>query len=165
MHRVNPSQFQSLGAGKQIDIGSRGEVACALFRQGYNCSQAVFGAFAEDLQIDRDTAMRIASSFGGGMGRMREVCGAVSGMLMVCGLMHGYATPETGDVKADHYRMVQKLSAEFRDTAGSIICRDLLGGTVSALPTPTARTPEFYQKRPCERLIHLAATIAEKEFF
>ena len=162
---ISKKQFQTLGAGNQFAVGSHAETACALFRQGYNCSQAVFGAFADTLQLDTETAMKLACSFGGGMGRMREVCGAVSGMLMVCGMMHGYSTPETGSLKADHYAMVQKIASEFRDAAGSIICRELLGGTVSSLPTPTERTAEFYQKRPCERLIYLAASIAEKYFF
>ena len=122
----------------------------------------MIGAFASDMNLELDTAMKIASSFGGGIGRMREVCGAVSGMMMVCGLTRGYATPETGEIKAEHYRLVQEMASRFRNVSGSIICRELLGGTASSLPTPTARTPEFYQKRPCERLIHLAASIAEE---
>ena len=165
MQTICSNIFHKLGAGNQFAIGNHGEIACALFRQGYNCSQSVFGAFANELNLDTDFAMRIACSFGGGMGRLREVCGAVSGMLLVCGMMNGYVTPETGDVKAKHYQAVQKLCHEFRNEAGSLICRNLLGGRISDLPTPTERTPEFYTKRPCERLIYLAATIVEKTFF
>ena len=165
MHRTNPRQFHLIKAGDQFAIGTHGEVASALFRQGYNCSQAVLGAFAEELNLNMDTAMKIACSFGGGIGRMREVCGAVSGMMMVCGMIHGYSTPETGSIKAEHYRLVQKLASEFRSKTGSIICRDLLGGAASSLPTPTERTKDFYAKRPCERLIYLAASILEERFF
>ena len=162
MKQLNSRQFSLMAAGDQFTIGSHGEKACALFRQGYNCSQAVLGAFADDLNLDRDVAMKLACSFGGGIGRMREVCGAVSGMMMVCGILHGYSTPETGAVKAEHYRLVQEMAHEFRSQTDSLICRDLLGGTASTLPTPTARTNEFYAQRPCERLIFLAASIAEK---
>jgi len=96
---------------------------------------------------------------------MREVCGAVSGMLLVCGLAQGYHTPETGAVKAEHYRLVQSLAKRFREQHGSLYCRELLGGTVSDLPTPTERTPEFYKLRPCERLIASAADILEEMLF
>ncbi len=145
-------------------IGDHAEIARFLFRQGYNCSQAVFGAFADELGLDQELAMRIACSFGGGMGRMREVCGAVSGMLMVCGCKKGYSTPETGQIKAEHYKQVQALAAKFRERHGSIICRELLGGTASNSPTPTERTEEFYRMRPCERLIASAAELAEELF-
>ena len=96
------------------------------------------------------------------MGRLREVCGAVSGMLLTCGLSRGYHTPETGGVKAEHYRLVQALAKRFREEHGSLYCRDLLGGTASDLPTPTERTPGFYKTRPCERLIASAADIVEE---
>ncbi len=158
-------RLHSLSAGMQFIIGSPSEKACFLFRQGYNCSQSVLGAFAETLGMDFETAMRISCSFGGGIGRLREVCGAVSGMLMVCGMKAGYAEPETGTVKATHYRLVQELANEFRRQNGSIICRELLGGTASDAPEPTVRTPEFYNNRPCERLIETAARMAENKLF
>jgi len=151
--------------GLRFPIGDHATVARFLFRQGYNCSQAVFGAFADDLGIDFELAMRLSSSFGGGMGRLREVCGAVSGMFMVCGAKKGYSTPETGAIKAAHYKQIQELASIFRESHGSLICRDLLGGTVSDSPMPTARTEEFYRLRPCERLIASAASIAEKLLF
>jgi len=162
---VLEERFSTIASGFQFAVGSKGEIASALFRNGYNCSQSVFGAFAQDLGIPFDTAMKISCSFGGGMGRLREVCGAVSGMLLVCGMAKGYSTPETGDVKAEHYRLVQTLAKRFKELHGSLYCRDLLGGTVSDLPTPTERTPEFYQKRPCERLIASAADILEEILF
>lgn len=155
------SEFHQHAFGQPFVIGAHAELAAYLFRCGYNCAQSVFGAFAEELGIGFSDAMRLSCSFGGGMGRMREVCGAVSGMLMVCGYTHGYETPETGVVKAEHYRLVQQLGKSFRDINSSIICRELLGGSVSASPEPTARTEEFYRTRPCERLIRCAAELAE----
>lgn len=163
MQELLAQRLHPLGAGHQFVIGSHAERARFLFRLGYNCSQSVFGAFAEELGMDLSTAMKLSCSFGGGMGRLREVCGAVSGMLMVCGMKHGYATPETGCVKAEHYRLVQQLANTFREQNGSIICRELLGGTVSHSPIPTERTPEFYRLRPCERLISYAAELAEQQ--
>lgn len=158
-------RIHRLQSGTCFAIGDHAEVAKFLFRRGYNCSQAVFGAFADELGIDFETAMRLSCSFGGGMGRLREVCGAVSGMLLVCGAKCGYATPETGTVKAKHYRQVQELAKSFRAQHGSIICRDLLGGTVSDSPTPTERTQSFYITRPCERLIASAAYLLEEKIF
>ncbi len=158
-------KIRRLQNGMSFVIGDHTAVARFLFRRGYNCSQSVFGAFADDLGIDFDTAMRLSCSFGGGMGRMREVCGAVSGLLLICGAKNGYSTPETGAVKAAHYKQVQELASLFRKQHGSIICRELLGGAVSSSPNPTARTEEFYRLRPCERLIASAASIAEKELF
>ena len=99
------------------------------------------------------------------MGRMREVCGAVSGMLLVCGMTKGYSTPETGVVKAEHYRLVQELAKCFKERYGSIYCHDLLGGTASTLPTPTERNYFFYSNRPCEKLIASAASILEEILF
>ena len=165
LRTVLGKRFSSLSAGMQFVIGRKSEVAAFLFRKGYNCSQSVFGAFAEELELPFETAMKLACSFGGGMGRLREVCGAVSGMLLVCGLAQGYHTPETGAVKAEHYRLVQSLAKRFREQHGSLCCRELLGGTVSDLPTPTERTPEFYKLRPCERLIASAADILEEMLF
>lgn len=165
LHKILGEHFLTISSGFQFAVGSKGEIASALFRNGYNCSQSVFGAFAQDLGIPFDTAMKISCSFGGGMGRLREVCGAVSGMLLVCGMAKGYYAPETGDVKAEHYRLVQTIAKSFKELHGSLYCRELLGGTASDLPTPTERTPEFYQKRPCERLIASAADILEEILF
>ena len=138
------------------------EKARAYFLEGYNCSQAVVLAFADEVGLPADVLAKLASSFGGGMGRMREVCGAVSGMFMVAGLLHGYDDPKAGTEKAAHYALIQQLAAEFKQELGchSIICRELLGveGNSTA-PTPAARTAEYYRKRPCVDLVGAAAKV------
>lgn len=135
--------------------------AKALFCDGYNCAQAVLGAFCEELGLPLETAMKLSSSFGGGMGRMREVCGACSGMFMVAGLVYGYATPETGAAKKELYEHVRALADCFREENGSIICRELLEG-VTVGGTPEARTETYYQKRPCGDYVASAAAIVER---
>lgn len=136
--------------------------AMKLFQEGYNCSQSVFLAFEDLYQIERETALRLSSSFGGGMGRLREVCGAVSGMFMVAGLLYGYDSPEAADEKKEHYQRIQQLAHEFQEECGSIICRDLLGLPAGKDdPTPLARTEAYYKKRPCGQLVGLAAAIME----
>ncbi len=140
------------------------EKARELFLEGYNCSQAVLGAFCEDLGLPFETALKISSSFGGGMGRMREVCGALSGAFMVAGLSLGYANPTDKDAKAEHYRLIQAMAEEFKKENGSIICRELLGLSNSEKQShiPDSRTAEYYKKRPCVQLVEIAAEIAEK---
>ncbi len=137
------------------------EKAVELFYEGYNCSQAVFGAFAEQLGLPMDTAMKIASSFGGGVGRLREICGACSGMIMAVGMLYGYSTPETGDVKKEHYALVRELCDRFRKENSSIICREILGNMAEVGGIPEARTESFYKKRPCVKCIRSAAEILE----
>ena len=132
------------------------------FRAGYNCAQAVVVAFHDTLGISERQAARLSSSFGGGMGRMRETCGAVSGMLLVAGLLWGYGTPGDDSSKAEHYRLVQKLAGKFRERTGSLVCRELLGNPPSD-PTPTPRTPDFYKNRPCAGFVGLAAEILDEE--
>lgn len=137
--------------------------AKALFTEGYNCSQAVLCAFEDVTGFDRETAAKISSSFGGGMGRMREVCGAVSGALMVLGLAKGYADPANPQAKKEHYALIQEFARRFREENGSIICRELLAGTdASSGSVPEARTPEFYKKRPCAELVYFAAKITDE---
>ena len=85
-----------------------------LFQEGYNCAQAVFLAFEDLYDIDHETALKLSSSFGGGMGRMREVCGAVSGMFMVAGVLYGYDDPKAQTEKADHYKRIQELAEEYK---------------------------------------------------
>lgn len=129
-----------------------------LFESGYNCSQAVLGAFADELGLDTDTAMKISSSFGGGMGRLREVCGAVSGMFMVAGMKYGYASPEASEEKKELYKKIQELAGEFEQSNGSIVCRELLGLSAKKdNPAPEARTDSYYKKRPCAELVADAA--------
>ena len=139
-------------------MSEKSDKAKELFKQGYNCSQAVLGVFCEELGMDFDTAMKVASSFGGGMGRMREVCGTVSGMFMAAGL--AFSTP---DNKAEQYKIVQELAKRFKDKNGSIICRELLQGVeTSTSPTPSERTETYYKKRPCVELVGDSVEIFEQ---
>ena len=137
-----------------------GERAAELFLQGYNCAQAVAVAFCDVTGLEPDFTARMASSFGGGMGRMREVCGAVSGMLMVAGLVYGYDIPGDDVSKKKHYALVQNLAGQFRQEVGSIVCREILKNPPSD-PNPTPRTAEFYAKRPCARMVILAGRILD----
>ena len=139
------------------------EEARRLFLEGYNCSQAVFCAFRDVTGLDLDTAARLSSSFGGGMGRLREVCGTVSGALMALGMIRGYADPRDRDAKAAHYRLVQEYARAFREINGSIVCRDLLRDVrVTEGGVPEERTAEFYARRPCLRLAGEAAAILDR---
>ena len=134
--------------------------AMELFKSGYNCAQAVFGAFASDYGIDEKTAFMLSSSFGGGIGRLREVCGAVSGMMMVLGIAEGNYDKTDDKAKMEHYKKVQAVAQKFKDENGSIICRELLSlpeGKDS--PVPEKRTTEYYKKRPCGELVGCAAQI------
>lgn len=135
--------------------------AAQLFTEGYSCSQAVAAAFSDVTGLDGKLSARMAASFGGGMGRMREVCGAVSGMLLVAGLLYGYDDPADTAGKRALYAQVQAMAGQFRTEMGSIICRDLLQNPPSD-PNPTPRTAEFYQKRPCQRMVETAARIMEE---
>lgn len=130
------------------------------FRAGYNCAQAVVVAFHDTLGISERQAARLSSSFGGGMGRMRETCGAVSGMLLVAGLLYGYDVPGDDESKKRHYQLVQALAGKFREKEHSIICREILKNPPSD-PNPTPRTADFYQNRPCARLVAQAADILD----
>lgn len=140
---------------------THGEKAIEYFKQGYNCAQAVAMAFSGELGMDEKAVARMTSSFGGGMGRMREVCGAVSGMLFVLGTLYGYDNPEDDKEKMTHYANVQALAGEFRERVGSIICREILKNPPTD-PCPTPRNEEFYRKRPCARMVYNAAEIMER---
>ena len=139
----------------------RGNKAVELFKQGYNCAQAVAVAFCDVTGLEEKQAARMVSSFGGGMGRMREVCGAVSGMLFTLGYLYGYDTPGDDAVKMALYAQVQELAGQFRERTGSIICREILKNPPSD-PCPTPRNEEFYSKRPCARMVYHAAQIMER---
>ena len=142
---------------------TRREAAMANFKSGYNCSQSIVLAFEDMIPVDRSTLLKMASSFGGGMGRLREVCGSVTGMFMVAGFLYGYDGPETGKVKADHYARIQELARKFEEKHGSIVCREMLGLSVRHdSPIPEARTNEYYKKRPCAEIIGDAAEILEE---
>ena len=138
-----------------------GMKAAELFLSGYNCSQAVVVAFSDLTGLDIQVSAKLASSFGGGMGRMREVCGAVSGMLMVAGLLYGYETPGDDVSKKAHYTRVQYLAGKFREEVGSIVCREILKNPPSD-PNPSPRTAEYYAKRPCARMVMTAARILDE---
>ncbi len=131
-----------------------------LFRSGYNCSQAVFCAFACDFGLTEPQAARVSIGLGGGIGRMREICGAVSGAAMLVGL----ARPDFD--KAKVYETVREITEEFKKSHSSIICKDLLGiKEVDFNEKPEPRTPEFYLKRPCLKIICDAVSATEKILF
>ena len=135
--------------------------AAELFLSGYNCAQSVAVAFHEELGLTEGQAAKMASAFGGGMGRMREVCGAVSGMLLVLSCLYGYDTPGDDASKKVLYTQVQELAAKFREENGSIICREILKNPPSD-PNPTPRTADFYAKRPCAKMVMTAARLMEE---
>ena len=143
-----------------LDNMDHGTIAAELFLQGYNCAQAVAVAFSDLTGLKPELSAKMASSFGGGMGRMREVCGAVSGMLMVVSLLYGYDRPDDEQGKKELYKLVQNLAGQFREQAGSIICRELLE-TPPSDPIPTPRTAEYYRQRPCARMVLLAGQILD----
>ena len=143
-------------------MGERAKKARELFEQGYNCAQSVAGAFADEMGLPFETVVRLSSTFGGGMGRLREVCGAVSGMMLVAGMKYGYTGPKDFASKKRTYAMVQALAEEFRAANGSIVCRELLGLSGKSNPSPAPRTGEYYKKRPCAELVEYAAHILEK---
>jgi len=137
---------------------SKADRAAELFATGACCSQAVFCAFAEDFGMDLETAMKVSAGLGGGVGRMREVCGVVTGATLALGLKYG---PD----KAAVYPHVQDFCAKFKEECGSVVCRELLAGPDPHATTggaPEVRTPEYYRKRPCAELVRLAAELCEK---
>ncbi len=132
------------------------------FKTGYNCAQSVLLTFAKEVGLDKDTALKLSSSFGGGMGRLREVCGAVSAMFMIAGLLKGYTAPNNDEIKGNHYATIQTLAEEFESKFGSIICRKLLNLECEKdSPEPSKRTEQYYKERPCEDFIAFAAEIIE----
>lgn len=143
---------------------SKGDIAKQNFLNGYNCSQAVLLAFCEDFGLEKETALKISEPFGGGMGRMREVCGTVTGMFMVLGLAMGNSDAKDGSTKKNVYKSVQELAEKFKQDNGSIICRELLGLQKANKESyvPSERTTEYYKKRPCPELCKYAADILEE---
>ena len=137
------------------EIQKRVEGAKELFHQGFNCSQAVFAACADIYGIeDEALALRLAASFGGGIGRMRQTCGAACGMFLLAGLQNGSAIPGDAEGKKNNYTLVQDLAAKFKNENGSLICAELLGiAPKPQTPTPEARTEAYYQKRPCVEMV------------
>ncbi len=138
--------------------------AVELFRAGCNCSQAVFTAFCDVTGIDEKTALRMSSSFGGGLGRLREVCGAVSGMSLAAGVLWGYDNIEDKSYKTEHYALVAGMAHKFSDIFGTYICKELLGiKNYTYSPVAEDRTSEYYLTRPCEKCIAAAARILDEE--
>ncbi len=134
-----------------------------LFLEGYNCAQSMLGAYCDEAGIDFEQAIKLTASFGGGMGRLREVCGAVTGMFMIAGLKYGYTSPNDDETKAKHYELIQSLAKQFKEENGSIICRDLLElGEVEQGPVPDKRTADYYQHRRCAQLIENAGKMLDE---
>ena len=153
---------------EEFDLEERVGKAGRLFKEGgYNCCQAVVLAYCDLFGIDEKTAASLSSGFGGGMGRMREVCGSVSGMVMLCGMLSPADNPSDKAGRTANYALVQEVAGEFRNINGSIICRELLGldkkpaegQATSESPVPSDRTAEYYKKRPCEELVKISARI------
>lgn len=142
----------------------KSETARENFKNGYNCAQSVFLTYAKDFGIDEKTALKLSSSFGGGMGRLREVCGAVSAMFMIAGLKKGYIENNNDEIKAQHYELIQKLAQEFKNKHKTIICRELLGPEEGENTSfvPSKRTEQYYIERPCESFIGDACDIIDR---
>ncbi len=145
------------------DIEQASEKAVALFKEGYNCSQSVVGAWTDHYNTDPQMLMKVASSFGGGIGRMRETCGAACGMFMLAGLECGSTDPKDNTGKGANYKVVQELAAKFKECNGSINCGELLGlreiKEEKITHQPQERTAEYYKKRPCVEMVASAARI------
>lgn len=146
-----------------LAVTEKEKLASRLFRKGYNCAQAVFAAFAEEMGMDELEAVRLASAFGGGMGRMREVCGAMSAALLVLGKLDGYTDTTDHSVKKRYYARIQALMGRFRDEMGSYVCRELLGVKGAESPEPAIRDEAYYASRPCEKCCMAAARLIEEE--
>ena len=136
--------------------------AAQLFENGYNCAQSVAVAFCDVIGMTEKQAARAVSGFGGGFGRLREVCGAVSGMVFVTSMLYGYDTPGNDEEKMAHYAMIQDFAGQFKEMgAGSVVCREILKNPPSD-PKPSERTEEYYRLRPCARLCYNAGAILQK---
>ena len=138
-----------------------GVKAAELFVNGYNCAQSVAVAFCDVTGLDEKFTAKMVSSFGGGMGRLREVCGAVSGMFFVLGYLYGYDTPGDDVSKKALYTEMQALAAQFRERCGSIVCREILKNP-STDPTPSPRTAEYYRVRPCAWMVKTAGDLMDE---
>lgn len=137
------------------------QLAKKLFLEGCNCSQAVFCAFCDLTGLERETTLKISSGLGGGISRLRETCGAMSGMVMAASAIYGYSDVSDPSLKSEHYRLIQRLCKRFCDEAGSMRCAELLGLKGPSEPESPKRTKEFYETRPCLGLVALAAGILD----
>lgn len=142
---------------------THGELAQKNFEEGCNCAQAVFLAFSDLTGLDKATAMKLSASFGGGMGKLREVCGAVSGMFMAAGMLLADGEIPSQEAKAAHYERIRTLAARFKEENGSYICRELLAEVpTSKDPAPEERTAQYYSRRPCAELCRCAAELLDQ---
>ena len=143
------------------EIEQRVAQAVSLFKEGYNCSQSVVAAYDDLYGFTREQALRMSASFGGGIGRMRETCGAACGMFLLAGLQTGATDGADREGKAANYALVQQLAGRFREENGALRCADLLGLSRQepVVSTPEARTPQYYAKRPCAKMVESAARI------
>lgn len=148
-------------------MSDRIQLATDLFKEGYNCSQAVFAAYADLFGFSRELALKTSAGLGGGVGRSREVCGTVSAAAMLIGLKYGTAQGDDAEGKKLCYEKVQEYIAEFRKVNHSIVCRELLGLTEgeNSHPTPDSRTHSYYKKRPCVQLVEDSARALENTVF
>lgn len=148
---------------KEVYCMNHAEKARDLFRAGYNCAQSVVGAFHEEMGLSLEDAVRLASSFGGGMGGMRETCGAVTGMFLVAGMLKGYDDPADYDGKKAHYARIRELAEQFWQKHDTLVCRELLQALPGKLKQdPQPRTEEYYKVRPCVRFVETAAELLEE---
>ena len=143
---------------------SKRDVAIALFEESFNCAQAVAAAFCDEAGVSKETMVKMASGFGGGFGRLREVCGGVSGLVLVANMIFGYESPTDNEAKMDWYKDIQSIVLEFKHRNGSYVCHELLNLPENAekSPVPEQRTAEYYKKRPCKEIVGEAADILEK---
>jgi len=149
---------------EEIDVKARTEQAVEYFKKGYNCAQSVALAYADLYPADVETVKMIAAPFGGGMGRLREVCGAVTGMFLVLGMEIPVVDPNDKKNKTANYEAVQRTALIFKGKMGSYICADLLKiGRQPQTPTPDDRNSDYYAKRPCAYCVAVAAEILGKE--
>ena len=143
-------------------MGQYTEKSKELFLQGYNCAQAIAGGFSEAVGLNFETAIQIASSFGGGMGGMREVCGALTGAFVILGVKYGYLSPTDAGAKANHYKLISNVGEKFKEKWDSILCRDLMKKLLDEKDAILGGKPEEYTKRPCLIIVEDVAKILEE---
>lgn len=149
---------------KSVNPQAKADVARAYFERGYNCSQSVAAAFSREMGMEEDVVLGLASSFGGGMAGLRQMCGAVSGMFLVMGQLQGHYPPEDREAKQAHYAKLRDMAGRMEAQYGSLICAELLRrNDIIPKPDPSERDAEYYAKRPCSRYVEACARILEEE--
>lgn len=151
-----------------MNLDERVELAEKLFREGYGCCQAVFGAYCDLLGMSRETGLRLTAAMGGGIGGLRTTCGAVSAMALLAGLKNAPDQPMSQPEKKALYDTVKRMSARFTEAFETINCRELLKSAAiqkDAADDPQERTPDYYARRPCTRFVRFAAEIVASELF